>query len=1457
MNHHLDQEVVVGFISEAKGYLPEIMLGLESFAADATQLSALKEAFRYAHIIKGAASMLGFLPISELAYQLEVSLEMLCDEQLPLSEELLEDLCQNVSDLADLLDQSLAAIPSEAIPTNEEPSTDALLASEPSTEALLTDELSTDKLPVAEVSEEADALLSSPEISLSELSTTPSALADEETSETPETLNVDKENGEASLPPVLEAEEDLLPEAHTEWDSLTPPELEALEAEEEPLESLLNDTVFSVSLPETTETPTIGDVDLYDVAKELRESFGNCPPPQPEFALPDELIAGLPELQLTPTPTEITPLADPFEAPSALTEDSIDVLPDILPDVLEDSDSASVADIALDNLADQLAEDLLTESAASATPAPEHRLQGDTFLITSENETKNTEPIPATPETQCPPTVPDVEESGLTASSLDVTLPELLPLPNLSDLIAPIEVETSLVEQSVDEATTSAEPTPEVDEARMSDEPMVEVETASADADALPSRLASPVISDEMAAELMKTFLLEAEEHLQNLHTSLRVLYKNPHNRELLQEVRRSAHSLKGTASVVGLDNIMQLAHRMEDVLDLMYGGAMKLMPERTLLLMQATDTLEDMSNGQTKEEEVQRLYAAFERLLTENAAAAQETATCTEAAEAVEEEDAEAATELEGEAETTSAVALTPPAAKEDEEVGTIGPVELPVVFGGLDIPLEAATSSESLTENASIDWPQSLPETTVTEEPAAPATPIVTEPGVATSIEMPEKAVADSNPTEATINFAAPPPAVEPTPTPKISAPRVESRVPAPVHEPEAPTTAQTGAMTQTSSQFVRVPIERLDEIVKLIGEMIITRTMFEQRLADFAHQVEELQITGTRLRRASSSLESKYEASTLGGGQPSFVPNNAPPGVAHQAAAALTAPGRMSTLVTNHTHGFDDLEFDRYTEFHLVARELVESSSDIQTLGRELGHLNSDFLSYLNRQGRVYSDLQDRLMRMRMIPLASLAPRLHRTVRTVGVQLDKDVELILEGETTALDTMALQEMTDPLLHLLRNAVAHGIEPPEARAAKGKSPLGKITLRAFYEGSQVVIQLCDDGHGLDTNRIRNRALELALITSTEAETLSQRELWALIFTPGFSTTSTVSEISGRGVGMDVVHTAVQKLKGTITIDSQPDAGTTFTIRLPLTLAVTRALMAKANGQMFAIPLDVVTQILRLEMSKVERIGQEPVVRLGGKIYPLLMLSRLLNLRQPTDEVAARPPALLLSIEGKEVVVIVDQLLGGREVVIKTLGNHLRKIHGVMGATLMGDGEVVLILNMAELLRGTVRALPRRTQLNPMGSQPGAVPQPTPATDETMPTLNANPLPQTLTVMIVDDSPSVRRVSANMVKNIGWIPVQAKDGLDALEQLQASERPPDLILLDIEMPRMDGYQFLSSIRALPAYRNLPVVIVSSRSSEKHRQKAYDLGATEYLVKPYQEDNVVTLIRRLVRESRQ
>ncbi len=1412
MKHPIDQEVVAGFISEAKGYLPEIMLGLEAFAAAPEQQENIQEAFRYAHIIKGAASMLGFKAISELAYELEVQLEKLCEQQMTLTSEKLEDLCQNVNSLANLLDTALEDPASTALPLPDQPHK----LSPPST-------------------------------------TTALGNTDFDFSFTSLYKDKPEETGKTQL---LEAPKSVIKK------------MPAASVPEEEMSSILG-TDFSVSLPATADTTTVGELNLSQVAAELKESFGNTlPPPQPEFLLPNELMSALPDFQFQP----FTP---------ATTDET---------ELLEVAENYPL-DISYDNLADDLATNLLSElptplpepgfSAPAPTfPLPAPMLMTEAFPAKDSSELLELRALPdltAWPEptflasepTLVEETQPVEEEPGI---------PALLPLPELPELLAYAEPEIESFP-----AEPVSEISPEVSPYQFDDflpaAPIVET----------PTTATSPPPLD-LPEELLEVFLLEAEEHLQIMQTALRALEKRPSALESLQGLRRSAHSLKGTAALVGFRNIMQLAHRMEDLLDLVYEEKFVLTSEATQLLMRATDLLEDMSTGQIDEAALQNVYAEFDLMLAEGGALPEPAAS----SPSVWAEEPLSEPELPAEIIAELTIFDPPPVVVEQTfplvaEEFAAADLALPdlaeelepqeIILDEAILPDEIALSDEPMEEESGggatvFDHP-TFP-SFASELPAEPVTELETAPEVAIEVARQRTETGAEEEAKEAIETATEMTLIErPTeesqatltaPVFPASLPISEVATPFLVTEPaelatttanqeELSTSAQPDPLPPAANPFLRVSIDRLDEVVKLIGEMIITRTAFEQRLADFAHQVEELQIAGSRLRRASTDLESKYEASTLGGGKGSWLPGKLP------------VERSANALVTHHTHGFDDLEFDRYTEFHLVSRELVESSSDIQTVGREFGHLNSDFLGYLNRQSRIYNELQDRLMRLRMVPLASIGQRLHRTVRQVSTHENKLVELILEGEATAIDTLALQDLVDPLVHLLRNAVDHGIESPEARTAQGKPATGRITLRAFYEGSQVILQLSDDGKGLDNEKIRAKALQYRLLSQVEAESLSPAELWSLIFTPGFSTASQVSEISGRGIGLDVVQNTVQKLKGTITIDSRPQAGVTFTIRLPLTLAVTRALMVKAHDQHFAVPLDVVTQIMRLDMNKVERLGKEPIIRIGGKIYPLLMLSRLLNLRQNSDDLAPRPPALLINVEGKEVVVIVDQLLGGREVLVKSLGTHLRNVHGVMGATLMGNGEVVLILNLAELLRGTTRTTLRRQAIiapsiaAPMGEPIGA--RITSAAEVASassrlaipPTSRLKPEAPPLTIMIVDDSPSVRRAGANLIKNIGWIPVQAKDGLEALEKLQTGEVRPDLIMLDIEMPRMDGYQLLNSLRALSSFRQLPIVIVSSRSSEKHRQKAFDLGATEYLVKPYQEDYVVSLIRRLVKND--
>ncbi|MFO0824319.1 MAG: response regulator [Gemmataceae bacterium] len=625
--------------------------------------------------------------------------------------------------------------------------------------------------------------------------------------------------------------------------------------------------------------------------------------------------------------------------------------------------------------------------------------------------------------------------------------------------------------------------------------------------------------------------------------------------------------------------------------------------------------------------------------------------------------------------------------------------------------------------------------------------------------------------------------------------------------VAEPEMPGVAADAASVRAAGEALRVPIGRIDEVVKLVGELVISRSVFEQHLGKLSRLFAELQLSAERLRRATGKLETQYET------------------------RALESNRLANRLRPHDAHGFDDLEFDRYTDFHLLSRELSETSTDILTVSQELSGLTGEFDGYLVRQSRLTGEMQDKLMRVRMVPLAHLSSRLHRTVRRTAAELGKQVRLVLEGENTDLDKTVLEEMSEPLLHLLRNAIAHGIEDAETRAHAGKPASGTLRVQASHEGTQIVLRVSDDGRGLNFDAIRAVAVSRGFLSTDSAALATSDELTDLLFQPGFSTAGQVTTISGRGVGLDVVKVMVERLKGTVAVASIPGQGTTFTVRLPLTLAVIRALMVQAAGQTFALPLGSITQILRLDPEQCGKLGNQDVVRIGDSTVPQFTLSKRLGLRGALDP-PPRSPAVVLSVADRRYVVVIDQILGGREVVVKSLGTHVRRAPGIAGATLMGDGSVVLILDPTELCSPTrVRAVHSNTAEVTAGhAQRVAV-------------------AKQLTVLIVDDSPSVRRIVAGQLRDAGFNPLTARDGLDALEVLHHAEHSPDVVMLDVEMPRMDGYELLSTIRASAEYAHLPVVMLTSRAGDKHRSKAMQLGATGYLVKPYQPTELVRVLR--------
>ncbi len=916
----------------------------------------------------------------------------------------------------------------------------------------------------------------------------------------------------------------------------------------------------------------------------------------------------------------------------------------------------------------------------------------------------------------------------------------------------------------------------------------------------------------DVPAELLEVFLPEAEEHLTVITTSLPKLAAHPDNKALLQEIRRSSHSLKGSSAVVGFLGITKLAHRMEDLLDLLYDGELTLTSEMLDLLFSSTEALDNLLNSKSEPELIGSLYATYDRLLAGHAEA--------ETSSYQREAQREAEREFEAEERELEAAAQAEAEAQAQAEAE-----DLAVFVAPNFATAKALNSFPSLTASLNASLNESL---------AQRALDMVAESGEliasATKQVAQETALASLIP--------------EALPGLPAAAPMIQAPVAAAAQE-DAKDSSQS---VISRGNYVRVPIERLDSVVKLVTELIVNRATLEQNMGQFVRQLEELRGNALRLNRVANRMEVQYEASTLGSGLQSVkagkvgssVFTNALPNGNQSTGQGLTAK-LASPVVSSNNYGFDALEFDRYTEFHLLLRELTECAGDMQTMEREMRTIREYFESALNRQGRLNSEMQDQLMRLRMLPLASLSSRLHRTAHQVAQQSNKQVNFILEGEDTRLDKTVIEEMTDPLLHILRNAVDHGIEPAGTRLAQGKAPQGTIRLRAYHEGTQTVIQITDDGAGLHPERLRAKAISTGMVSAADAVKLTDDELFALIFLPGFSTATEISEISGRGVGMDIVKTTIQRLKGRIDLESKVGKGTTFTIRLPMTLAVMRALLVKSHQQTFAIPPVGLQQIVKLTPDMLDRVGEQQVIRINNKIFPLLQLGRLLNLKRSAAKPEGAQLALIMSLEDRHFAIAVDETVGGRDVVVKNLGNHIREVRGITGTTLMGDGSAVLILNLPELIRDSLR--PASAQTGGMTKQQAAIQRPRvrPPVEQRGP----------LNIMVIDDSLSVRRVLANRMNAVGWKPIQAKDGLDALEQLQHAPRLPDLILLDIEMPRMDGYEFLSALRKNPDYAAIPVVMITSRAGQKHRDRAFEAGANEYLIKPYQDEQLLSLIRRL------
>lgn len=610
--------------------------------------------------------------------------------------------------------------------------------------------------------------------------------------------------------------------------------------------------------------------------------------------------------------------------------------------------------------------------------------------------------------------------------------------------------------------------------------------------------------------------------------------------------------------------------------------------------------------------------------------------------------------------------------------------------------------------------------------------------------------------------------------------------------------------------NAETLRISASTMDRMINLSGESAINRSRIEMGISSLSNNIEEMGTTVQRLADQLRRMETELEIQIL------------------------SQIGDEHALESD----FDPLEMDQYSALNQLSKSLSESASDLLDIKTTMLDKTRETENLLLQLSRTQSDLQEGLMDSRTVPFSRITPRLQRIVRQTATELGKSVELRILNDEGEIDRNILERITSPLEHMLRNAVDHGIEKSQERIESGKSRTGLITLEVLREGGEIVINLIDDGRGINVNAVRQKAIEQGLISAKDTS-LKTLDIMQYIFNAGLSTAKSVSQISGRGVGMDVVQSEVKQLGGVVTVDSDSGRGSRFTMRLPLTVAVSDALMVRAGDKYFAVPLVQIERVMRVNVDAIANFytTNADSINIDGQAYRLRYLNQILYGSDPVDALAHQSssvPVIIIRTDlGQRMALQVDMIAGSRiEVVVKPLGRHLSHIDGISAATIMGDGSVMLILDLVALMRNVSNIAKVEQQKANKSVKQAHKP----------------------VVLIVDDSVTVRKVTSRLLERNGYEAQVATDGIDALERLQ--EMLPEVIVLDIEMPRMDGFEVANHIRHNPRLKHIPIVMITSRTGEKHRERAFGIGVNEYMGKPFQEQMLLDTLARFTQQAK-
>ncbi|MEG4033861.1 hybrid sensor histidine kinase/response regulator [Microcoleus sp. S36b_A4] len=954
-------------------------------------------------------------------------------------------------------------------------------------------------------------------------------------------------------------------------------------------------------------------------------------------------------------------------------------------------------------------------------------------------------------------------------------------------------------------------------------------------------------MNDDDLNELIDAFTAECEEFLQSMETNLLAMEAAglKERQAAVKEMFRAAHSIKGAGSMLGFQNVSAAAHTLEDCFVILRDRTdlSALEPTTVSVLLQGVDalkkiTIESVQHSdvttpdQTENlEAIAQIFDQFQAKYGNSEPSPVPTvsqSTAPETLKQIFEHQVPALfnrleTELSQASEADLATSVTALKQVYYQLSGLAGMLQLPdfakvaaalsALIDSPDLTLQRLqsegwaiaqnlqTARQQILEGRAIDIPEISPSPTPPDSP--------TPPEISPSPTPPDSPRLPDFPTPPEIS-PSPSPTVPPSPT-------------LPVANPQRPT--------------IRVDLERLTELVNLVGELVINRTNLELQESELRGEVKRIRRNIVDLNQFGGQLREEYDrlsfAEWRGGNGNSGLGK-----LATEPEFPMIANGKSSPV---HAH-FDILEMDRYTEFHSTAAEVIETAQAISHSATKLDTLAMKFERSTDQLRRITEQLRSRVMQLRVVSFSRAVDHLPRALREMCLTYDKDVNLLLVGRDTKIDESLLDALRDPLIHLVRNAFDHGIEMPEVRKASGKPASGQIEIEARHQGGQTIITVADDGKGIDPEMIRRKVVTKGLATEEQAQEFSIAELYDFLFWPGFSTTEGVSDLSGRGVGLDVVRTNLRTVRGTVKVDSRLGKGTSFIIKLPLLLSITDALMVKTDHNKIAVPLDAVEEILHIKASEVHIAGNQPMLWWREEFIRLVRMQDLLEYSVVAPDAPSPDPLsldeipvlVLASTEGM-LAVAVERLIGQQEIVVKPLPPPLSKPRGVLGTTILGDGRVVNILDVDDLVgqpvvNSSIAAVSGKVKEMPASSS------------------------QSPQILVVDDSYTIRQLLSMTLTRARYRVVQAKDGVDALEKLQ-NGLDCSLAIVDIEMPRMDGFELLRSIRSTERFAKIPVAMLTSRSGAKHRQMAMELGANQYFTKPYSEAQLLQAIPKLIHQS--